>query len=45
MNIKNMNTTTPVFSKNDSIKFFRTLNSRVNTYFKENNIEKTGNYI
>lgn len=39
-----MNPTVPVFSKNDSLKFFRTLNSRVNTYFKENNIEKTGNW-
>ncbi|ALM49664.1 fatty acid desaturase [Flavobacterium psychrophilum] len=34
----------PVFSKNDSIKFFRTLNKRVNDYFKENNIKKTGNW-
>jgi hypothetical protein len=28
-----MDTTTPIFSKNDSLKFFRTLNSRVNNYF------------
>lgn len=39
-----MNTTIPTFSKNDSLKFFRTLNSRVNNYFKENNIKKTGNW-
>lgn len=34
----------PVFSKTDSIKFFRTLNKRVNDYFKENNLKKTGNW-
>jgi linoleoyl-CoA desaturase len=34
----------PSFAKTDSLKFFRTLNSKVNTYFKENNIEKTGNW-
>ncbi len=39
-----MNTNIPTFSKNDSMKFFRTLNSRVNNYFKENNIKKTGNW-
>ena len=39
-----MSTTMPTFSKQDSLKFFRTLNSRVNTYFKENKIEKTGNW-
>ena len=39
-----MNTTTPTFSRNDPMKFFRTLNSRVNDYFKENNIQKTGNW-
>src|SRR5690606_32861366 len=39
-----MNINTPVFSKNDSIKFFRTLNKRVNEYFKENNLKKTGNW-
>lgn len=39
-----MDTTTPVFSKNDSLKFFRTLNTRVNSYFKENNLDKTGNW-
>ena len=36
--------TPPVFSKRDSIKFFRTLNKRVNEYFKENNLKKTGNW-
>lgn len=41
---KNMDNTGPNFSKNDSLKFFRTLNSKVNTYFKENNIQKTGNW-
>jgi linoleoyl-CoA desaturase len=39
-----MNTQTPIFSKTDSLKFFRTLNKRVNDYFKDNNIEKTGNW-
>ncbi|NBL63662.1 acyl-CoA desaturase [Flavobacterium sp. NST-5] len=39
-----MNTTTPTFSTRDSLKFFRTLNSRVNNYFKENNLQKTGNW-
>ena len=39
-----MNTTMPTFSKQDSLKFFRTLNSRVNSYFKDNNIQRTGNW-
>lgn len=39
-----MNTLTPTFSTKDTLKFFRTLNSRVNSYFKENNIKKTGNW-
>ena len=39
-----MNNTSPTFARNDSMKFFRTLNSRVNNYFKENNIQKTGNW-
>lgn len=38
-----MNNNAPTFAKQDSLKFFRTLNSRVNNYFKENNIQKTGN--
>jgi len=32
------------FSRIDKAKFFRTLNKRVNTYFKENKIERTGNW-
>lgn len=32
------------FSRNDSAKFFRTLNRRVNGYFKDNNLEKSGNW-
>lgn len=32
------------FSRVDKAKFFRTLNKRVNNYFKENNIKKTGNW-
>jgi linoleoyl-CoA desaturase len=39
-----MNNTAPTFAKQDGMKFFRTLNSKVNNYFKENNIEKTGNW-
>ena len=35
---------TLTFSRTDSAKFFRTLNKRVNSYFKENNIKKTGNW-
>ncbi len=31
------------FSRVDSAKFFRTLNKRINGYFKEKNIKKTGN--
>ena len=32
------------FSRKDSAQFFRTLNKRVNSYFKENKIKKTGNW-
>lgn len=32
------------FSRNDSAKFFRTLNKRVNDYFKDNNVKRTGNW-
>ena len=39
-----MDTSTPIFSKSDNLKFFRTLNSRVNNYFKENNLDRTGNW-
>ena len=33
-----------VFSKIDKTRFFRTLNKRVNGFFKENNLKKTGNW-
>ena len=33
-----------IFSRIDKAKFFRTLNKRVNSYFKENNIKRTGNW-
>ena len=32
------------FSRANSQAFFRTLNKRVNSYFKENNLKKTGNW-
>ncbi len=32
------------FSRKDSKEFFKTLNQRVNQYFKENKVEKTGNW-
>ena len=32
------------FSRTESAQFFRTLNKRVNAYFKENGIKKTGNW-
>ena len=32
------------FSRKDPEKFFKTLNKRVNEYFKKNKIEKTGNW-
>ncbi|MGV8947064.1 MAG: fatty acid desaturase family protein [Lutibacter sp.] len=32
------------FSRIDNANFFRTLNKRINTYFKENEIKKTGNW-
>ena len=32
------------FSRVDSKKFFRTLNKRVNNYFKDNNLKRTGNW-
>ena len=40
-------TKTIKFSRVDSAKFFRTLNKRVNAYFKDNNVNapETGNYI
>ena len=39
-----MKNTTISFSRVDKAKFFRTLNKRVNTYFKEKGIRKTGNW-
>ena len=39
-----MSNTAIKFSRVDSAKFFRTLNKRINTYFKEKNIKKTGNW-
>ncbi|GAA0873238.1 acyl-CoA desaturase [Gangjinia marincola] len=39
-----MNTPTVKFSRRDTQNFFRTLNKRVNTYFKENNIKRTANW-
>jgi linoleoyl-CoA desaturase len=38
-----MNNTAPTFAKQDSLKFLE-LSTRVNSYFKENNIQKTGNW-
>jgi len=38
------NNKTISFSRNDKAKFFRTLNKRVNAYFKENKIRRTGNW-
>ena len=32
------------FSRKDSQRFFKTLNQRVNIYFKENKLKKTGNW-
>ena len=32
------------FSRVDSTKFFKTLNKRINEYFKEKNLKKTGNW-
>ncbi|HSI71169.1 MAG TPA: hypothetical protein VK941_13115, partial [Gillisia sp.] len=40
----NVNNDAIRFSRIDSQKFFRTLNKRVNNYFKDNNIQKTGNW-
>lgn len=39
-----MKQTKIVFSRTDSAKFFRTLNQRVNSYFKDNNISRKGNW-
>ncbi len=34
----------PTFSSTEGAKFFRTLNKRVNDYFKENQLKKSGNW-
>ncbi len=39
-----MTNNTISFSRTDGAVFFRTLNKRVNTYFKENGIKRTGNW-
>ena len=39
-----MSKTTVRFSRKDPQDFFKTLNARVNEYFKEKNIPKTGNW-
>ncbi|MGA9637263.1 fatty acid desaturase family protein [Flavobacterium sp.] len=39
-----MNSNAPTFPRHDALKFFKILNARVNEYFKENNIKKTGNW-
>ncbi|MAU72385.1 MAG: acyl-CoA desaturase [Pseudozobellia sp.] len=39
-----MNRTTVRFPRKDPSQFFKTLNKRVNEYFKENQIKKTGNW-
>jgi linoleoyl-CoA desaturase len=38
-----MTTTPPTFARQDKLKFFRTLNSRVNNYFKKT-ISKNRNW-
>lgn len=38
------NITSVKFSRVDSAKFFKTLNQRINNYFKDNNLKKTGNW-
>jgi linoleoyl-CoA desaturase len=40
-----MMNTAPIFAKIDKTNFYRTLNKRVNDYFKEKNIKKTGNWM
>ncbi len=39
-----MSNTQITFSRIDSANFFKTLNKRVNLYFKENNVSKNGNW-
>ena len=42
--INNMTKQALSFSRKDPAKFFKTLNKRVNDYFKENNLKRTGNW-
>jgi linoleoyl-CoA desaturase len=44
LNLNIVSTAHVNFSRLDSAKFFRTLNKRVNGYFKENNISRNGNW-
>ena len=39
-----MSSKTILFNRKDSAMFFKTLNKRVNNYFKEKNITKSGNW-
>ena len=39
-----MNSIIILFNRKNSSAFFKTLNERVNNYFKENNITKNGNW-
>ncbi len=39
-----MRTTQITFSRTDSANFFRTLNKRVNNYFKDNDVSRNGNW-
>ncbi len=39
-----MDTKTIRFSRKDSTQFFKTLNKRVNDYFKDNHKQKTGDW-
>ena len=42
--LSNMRSQNISFSRKDPAKFFKTLNGRVNAYFKENKIKRTGNW-
>ncbi|MDO9037782.1 MAG: acyl-CoA desaturase, partial [Lutibacter sp.] len=39
-----MTNNTISFSRTDNANFFKTLNKRVNAYFKENELKRTGNW-
>ena len=39
-----MSSKTILFNRKDSAMFFKTLNKRVNSYFKQKNITKSGNW-